>query len=111
MSELKVKANVDLVLVAEGKEYPLTYSEENPFDRYPVKGDLALRSEVLNISKQFNISFEEAEKVAIGILREYKQRQDEKLLKSVLTSKEEIRQGKGMSPEEAVAKLKESRKQ
>lgn len=110
MSELKVKANVDLVLVAEGKEYPLNYSDKGIFDEYPIKGDLALRSEVLNISKQFNISFEEAEKVAIGILREFKQKQDDKLLKSVLTAKEEIRQGKGMSPEEAMAKLKESRK-
>ena len=110
MSELKVKANVDLVLAAGGKEYPLNYSDKGIFDEYPIKGDLALRSEVLNISKQFNISFEEAEKVAIGILREFKQKQDDKLLKSVLTAKEEIRQGKGMSPEEAMAKLKESRK-
>ncbi|QHJ83768.1 MAG: hypothetical protein [Caudoviricetes sp.] len=111
MSELKVKANVDLVLVAEGKEYPLTYSDENIFDGCPIREGLALRDEVLNISKQFNISFEEAEKVAIGILREFKQKQDDKLLKSVLTAKEEIRQGKGMSSEEVMAKLKESRKQ
>ena len=36
MSELKVKANVGLVLVAEGKEYPLNYSDKGIFDESPV---------------------------------------------------------------------------
>lgn len=70
-----------------------------------------LVEEIIKISEFYKITYTEALVLAMETLRKYKQRQDDKLLKSVLASKEEIRQGKGMSPEEVMTKLKESRKQ